>query len=71
MKWKCADNLDATIPVLAHWRLSSLPHYKGWGINNRLLQNHARHEGQDSPSRDFYLFTGPGNPPAPVGFLFT
>jgi len=24
---KCADDLDAAIPVLAHWRLSSLPRY--------------------------------------------
>jgi site-specific recombinase XerD len=24
---KCADNLDAAIPVLAHWRLSSFPKY--------------------------------------------
>jgi integrase/recombinase XerD len=24
---KCADTLDAAIPVLAHWRLSSLPRY--------------------------------------------
>lgn len=24
---KCADNLDAAIPTLAHWRLSSLPRY--------------------------------------------
>ena len=24
---KCADSLDAAVPVLAHWRLSSLPRY--------------------------------------------
>ena len=27
LKGKCADGLEAAIPVLAHWRLSSLPRY--------------------------------------------